>query len=179
MWDDQAILNWSCVDTTWAEYPPQPVDCVPVSVPVQSSSSSGMASCSSNDEGRTSLHRAVATGSEPLARLLLEHGADITKQDNWGNTALHIAAESGGVELVTLLLGRSADPGQVNYMGRNVLFSAVQGRNEAVVRLLLDSRLVPVNSRDSWGNVPLHVAIEQGSEDMVLLLLSYGANINA
>ncbi|KAI0127130.1 ankyrin repeat-containing domain protein [Xylariales sp. AK1849] len=65
-----------------------------------------------------------------------------------------------------------------DHIGRTALFSAIQGENEAVVKLLLEASLDP-NCPDVMGNVALHVAVEMGSESMTLLLLSFGANVNA
>ncbi|MBE3046177.1 ankyrin repeat domain-containing protein, partial [Candidatus Bathyarchaeota archaeon] len=38
---------------------------------------------------------------------------------------------------------------------------------------------VNVNLRDSFGNVPLHFAVDSGSETIVKLLLDHGAEIDA
>jgi ankyrin repeat protein len=46
----------------------------------------------------------------PMARLLLDAGADVNGRGDGGFTALHSAAQNGHVELVRLLLERGADP---------------------------------------------------------------------
>ncbi|MCA9515382.1 MAG: ankyrin repeat domain-containing protein [Myxococcales bacterium] len=54
---------------------------------------------------------AVAVGSEPMVRLLLEAGADATKANGDGWTALHeVAVGDGDVELARLLIEHGADP---------------------------------------------------------------------
>ncbi|KAK3312711.1 ankyrin repeat-containing domain protein [Apodospora peruviana] len=138
------------------------------------------AAAASEEDGRTALHRAISVGSEPLVRLLLESGANMSRQDASGCTALHIAAEAGVPKAWrNSYPKRRPDPNQTDYLGRNALFSAVQGRSVAVVRLLLDDLSVDARSADPLGNVQLHVAVEQESEEMASLLLAYGADIDA
>ncbi|KAK1755400.1 ankyrin repeat-containing domain protein [Echria macrotheca] len=130
------------------------------------------------EQGRSSLHFAVCNGDQSMARLLLDRGADVTRQDDTGSTPLHLAAECGLEGLVALLLERSADPAATDFLGRTALFRAVLSENETVVKLLLEAS-VDVNMKDSLGNVALHLAVESGSESLAVLLLEYGANVNA
>ena len=48
--------------------------------------------------------------SVPLARLLLDSGADVNGRGEGGFTALHSTAQNGDEELARLLLERGADP---------------------------------------------------------------------
>jgi ankyrin repeat protein len=56
------------------------------------------------------LGTAAFVGSVPMARLLLDSGADVNGRGEGGFTALHTAAQKGDEELVRLLLERGADP---------------------------------------------------------------------
>ena len=56
------------------------------------------------------LGTAAFVRSVPLARLLLDEGADPNGSEDGGFTALHTAAQSGDEPLVRLLLERGADP---------------------------------------------------------------------
>lgn len=47
-----------------------------------------------NDE-QTALHIAAANGNIKVAKLLIEHGVNVSSVDNYGWTSLHIAAENG------------------------------------------------------------------------------------
>jgi ankyrin repeat protein len=77
--------------------------------------------------GRRPLSAAVEFGHEPIARLLLERGADPTWPDADGSprgAALHAAARAGNRRLVELLLAHGADPnGYVDSAG-NATFAA-------------------------------------------------------
>lgn len=56
------------------------------------------------------LGTAAFVRSVPLARLLLDSGADVNGRGEGGFTALHSAAQSGDEDLTRLLLERGADP---------------------------------------------------------------------
>jgi len=63
------------------------------------------------------LHGAAEYGSVDAARILLEHGAEINKQDLIGNTALHIACEHEQDKMKTFLVEQGADTTIVNSDG--------------------------------------------------------------
>jgi len=57
----------------------------------------------------TALHAAASDGRTAVARLLLEHGADINRQSDNGNTPLHLAALWERYQTTKLLLASGAD----------------------------------------------------------------------
>lgn len=61
-----------------------------------------------NADGRTALHIAAVRGDVPMARYLLEAGADMHRQDRWGASALDEARDAGAKELVDLMIKRDA-----------------------------------------------------------------------
>jgi ankyrin repeat protein len=64
------------------------------------------------------LGTAAFVRSVPLARLLLDSGADVNAQGEGGFTALHAAAQNGDEAFAELLLERGADPGLAAADGR-------------------------------------------------------------
>ncbi|MGB0895033.1 MAG: ankyrin repeat domain-containing protein [Parashewanella sp.] len=64
-------------------------------------------------------------------------------------------------------------------MAEKGLFSAVLNGDEKVVEQLLKSGYIDVNSLDSSGSSALHIAAQAGHEQIVVLLLSYGAKLEA
>lgn len=60
----------------------------------------------------------------------------------------------------------------------DTLDESKEGNREGVVRLLLEAS-TDVNARDARGKMALHWAVESGSEGLVLLLLQYGADVEA
>lgn len=129
-------------------------------------------------QSRTALHIAVCNGDESIVQLLLDRGANLSKQDCNGSTALHLAAELGRWNLVKLLLEKSAHPNQINDLGQTALFAAVRNDDEKTTKLLLDYS-VDVNLKDLNGTVALHLAVGIGSESMTKLLLAHGADVDA
>jgi ankyrin repeat protein len=78
---------------------------------------------------------------------------DATSRDAFGRTALHIAAEAGETHRVQQLLAAGAD---------------------------VDAQVRSDENRNSdWGNTPLHLAALNGHEEVVRLLVSRRANVNA
>jgi ankyrin repeat protein len=66
---------------------------------------------STNDAVRVPpLGTAAFVRSVPLARLLLDSGAEVNGRGEGGFTALHSAAQNGDEDLARLLLERGADP---------------------------------------------------------------------
>jgi len=57
----------------------------------------------------TALHAAASDGRTAIAKVLLEHGADVNRQSDNGNTPLHLAALWEHYETAKLLLASGAD----------------------------------------------------------------------
>ena len=72
----------------------------------------------------------------------------------------------------------TADPNAPDALGQTALFHAVRCDDGGTARLLLEAS-VDVNRKDTFGDVALHVAVERGSEALIQMLLSYGADIDA
>ena len=68
------------------------------------------ARCQVNRRGVSPLLHACLCGHAPLARLLLDHGADVGLAANDGQTPLHGAAAGRHIEVLRLLLSRGAVP---------------------------------------------------------------------
>ena len=86
---------------------------------------------------------------DDVARLLLEHGADVNAKDKSGNTALMFAA------------------------GQEEQYIKIE--NDKVVRLLLEHG-AEVDAKNESGETALMVAASNGYEKTVTLLLEHGAD---
>jgi len=73
-----------------------------------------------------------------VARLLLEHGADVDARDNDGLTALHTAVHFVWVEVVRVLLEHGANVGAEDKRGRTPLSLAKGYRRDEIMKLLLE-----------------------------------------
>jgi ankyrin repeat protein len=153
-------------------------------------------------DGLTALQWASEKGYEPLARLVLQHGADVNaRNDPDGKMPLHLAADGGHEKLVRLLVKNRADIDAAD--GRIVSIPTWTGRprperevfeswkrepgntalhyasghgNEGIVRFLLDSG-ANANVSDKHGQSALHEAARKGHQTVVQVLLDKGADI--
>jgi uncharacterized protein len=154
-------------------------------------------------EGVSAVRRAVYTGQDAIAKLLLDANpaldvfdtaatgrtraleellaAEPALTEAWssdGFTALHLAAFFGHADAVELLLGRRAD---VHAVARNAelrvapLHSAAAGGHAEIVRVLLEHGADP-NARQGGGFTPLHSAAQNGDRDSLEALLESGAD---
>jgi hypothetical protein len=71
-----------------------------------------------------------------VARLLLEHGADVDALTDDGLTPLHMAVESGRVEVARVLLEHGANVGAEDNEGKTPFQIASAGGNDEIMKLL-------------------------------------------
>ena len=117
-------------------------------------------------------------GTVEVVHVLLEHGAIVDAVDNVGKTPLHSAAEYRHDEAVRSLLKHGANVGAVDYEGRTPLHSAAEDGNDRAICLLLEHGAI-VGAVDNEGRTPLHSAAEYGNNVAVHVLLKHGAYVNA
>ena len=123
-----------------------------------------------------------------VARLLLEHGADINPRTNSGITPLHLAAAYGQVEVARVMLEHGANVGAKDDQGETPLHTGSDGpgrrhlvpnyEKPEVVRMLLKHG-ANVGAKDNKGRTPLHVAAQRGHVEVARALLEHGANVGA
>ena len=114
-------------------------------------------------------------GHVEVARLLLDHGADVDGCLGDGWSALMAACCHGSREVASLLLERGADPQRKDGGGYTALLCAAsQGRAECAALLL--ERGVDVEAKDRNGDTALGVASLCGHAAVVSLLLDHGAD---
>ncbi len=153
-----------------------------------------------NIAGKSPLSEAARTGKTEMARLLIDHGANINAADETGRTVLIDAIQSGNAELVSILLNRGASPILQEMHGRNAFHEAAQlgdpqilsivrmaggdplsrdkdgntplslvlGKGEPAIKAVLGSNL---NLSDSYGNSPIHVAVNSNVAPTTLDML--------
>jgi ankyrin repeat protein len=71
-----------------------------------------------------------------IAKLLIEHRAEVDWKDAFNTTALMYAANSGNIDMVKLLLDHGADPNARDEQGNSVLSAAKESKNEEVIKLI-------------------------------------------
>ena len=108
-------------------------------------------------DGEYPLHQAVTLVKPDMARMLLDHGADVNAaRGRDGYTPLHLAVANGRDEIIRLLLGRGADLKAVDKQGFTPLCAAVMHGRESTAAMLLDAG-ADVNATDRACVTPLEL----------------------
>jgi len=130
--------------------------------------------------GMTPLHIAAKRGEMDLARLLIEHGADVNarieQQDKAGITPLHVAVEAGHKDLARFLIAKGADVNADAHADGRPIDTAAYDGDKDMVELLI-SNGAKITRDDGRGSV-LYRAVSGGHRDIAVLLILKGADVN-
>ena len=86
---------------------------------------------------RTPLHLAVFLNEFELAKLLIQHGADVDMEDADSLTPLHLAASRSNKNMVELLLAHHSNPNKRDWFGRTPLMLAAKAGKSDIFEVLL------------------------------------------
>jgi ankyrin repeat protein len=123
----------------------------------------------------TPLHQASARGHVTVVRVLLEHDADVTAQNEDGSTPLHLASRWGRVKVVRVLLKYGADPTAQDNNRSTPLHQASSRGHVDSARVLLELG-VDATAQDKNGWTPLHWASYEGHVGVTRVLLKHGVD---
>jgi ankyrin repeat protein len=84
-----------------------------------------------------SMHACARGGSVPIAKALLDKGADFRQKNRYGIEPLHIAAENGRTEFVEFLLSKGAQIDSPSRMGKTALHFALDNGHDELAALLV------------------------------------------
>lgn len=112
-----------------------------------------------------------------IANRLIDHGADIDKENEFGNTALNRAAFNGRINMIRTLFNRGANIDYKNIYGTTALIVASRKNQVDAVRELLDLG-ANIDHQNEDGDTALIFAAHDGSIDVVRELLKQGVAIH-
>ena len=127
-------------------------------------------------EGLTALHYAANKGNIEIFKFLRKNEADVNEVTNLGKNVLHMAAEGNQPSMIIYLITEEKlSPQSIDENGSSPLHWACYfGSEEAVNFLLyLDAN---INQQDKEKITPLHLAVNEGKENIVIKLLQKNAD---
>ncbi len=133
----------------------------------------------SRPDGSTPLQWAVFEGNIAQVKRLLAAGADPNAVNNYGVDAIQLAADASDTGLLRLLLKAGANPNSVNADGETLLHLVARSGNLEAAKLLVNAG-AQIDPRERFGGqTPLMWATARRHPDLVQLLASKGADVNA
>lgn len=138
---------------------------------------------SSGDSVVTAMHLAAAQGHEEALAILLSRVSDRNAFDKKGRTALHLAALNGHEQILKTLLqsgGMVSIHDETENKQTAVHIAAANGYEDCL-RVLLDNTedSEVLNARDARGQTPLMLAVANGHQGTVELLIVYASELDA
>lgn len=115
--------------------------------------------------------------SVELIENLIEHHADLNKQNSKGETAIHYACQYGNNEIVEYLIKKGANINALSNSGDSSLMYAIKGNKINIIRILLRNH-VDQNIRNNEGETAMIYASKFGFDEIVNYLIEYGANVD-
>ncbi len=140
------------------------------------------------NRGETLLMVAAANNTSPeIVKFIINKGLEVKEEDRWGwTTLMHALAENeNSKEIVEILIDYGAEvertTGEIGSQ-RNILGFAAQHNNvpeviEYLIQNIDENNLeAEINKQDSSGRTPLITAAYYNNEDIIPVLLEYGAD---
>jgi len=130
-------------------------------------------------DGSTPLQWAVYNGDVAEVKRLLRLGADASIANRYGATPMSLAAEVANTDILKVLLEVGANVESPNADGMTALLAVSRTGNVEAAKLLLDHGAAVDAKEKFGGQTPLMWASARRHPEMMQLLISKGADVNA
>ncbi|RYG86535.1 hypothetical protein EON77_03630 [bacterium] len=130
-------------------------------------------------DGSTPLQWAAFQGDIAETKRLIKEGADVRATNAYGVNAMQLAADTANTAVIEALLKAGADPESPNADGETALHLVARAGNLEAAKVLLKAG-AKVDARENFGGqTPLMWAVARRHPEMVELLASRKADVNA
>ncbi|KAK6780725.1 hypothetical protein RDI58_022909 [Solanum bulbocastanum] len=122
------------------------------------------------------LKSAAKNGNSHCISALIEAGADVNIRDSIGDSVMSLAVKYGNLDCVQVLIefGYTIE----NSADRFLHYAAATDRVDLMEILCLGYADMDLNSLDSQGRTPLHIAAIHGHVEVIQFLVSVGSDID-
>ena len=132
------------------------------------------------DELLIAIKSPIVESSINMMKLLIDNKVNINYTDEDGFNPLNIAIESGDMELTKFLITNGANVNSLMQDGVSLIGYAIAQNNMDLLQMLIENGAnVNYTNGDSWANTPLQTASRLGLDNVVRILLTRNADINA
>ena len=132
------------------------------------------------DELLIAIKSPIVESSINMMKLLIDNKVNINYTDEDGFNPLNIAIESRDMELTKFLITNGANVNSLMQDGVSLIGYAIAQNNMDLLQMLIENGAnVNYTNGDSWADTPLKTASRLGLDNVVRILLTRNADINA
>ena len=130
-----------------------------------------------NNQKCTPLHVSAASGNQSIFQMIIKNiPGDKNPEDGCGYTPLHISAAYGHFEICTLILSYDVIVNRKYNSPQTPYHLAAANGNVAILQLLMEKKIHGQNTKNNWGQYPIHHAAKYGHLDVCKLIIDSAQN---